>query len=622
MPFNWDLLKPGREITAGQGAIVEEVGLSFIKDGSGTPIHQKKLDLGAARGLLSELEQLGLIRNYWDKYYPTFPTLYFLPGPVRDAYAAYLDRILEAVQVLFRADGPRRFQIGEVEKETVNRLSGRTPTEIARSGLKSIDFQTAVFFLRDFHETVQTEDLRPGQALVGAIVATDTLYDSVDLQKAWQIELARKRPPYMDPIVRPPNANEAVAEAPYHDAIPGGVKSDWEVIGESLGSGGQSTVYLVRGPKRTSERKRSIDAIHSFNPQAASVPETRTKRTAEFAEAIASYVRKEVPSDLGAMKIFTLRRDGPAGEQEQHAMNRLQKEIEVLKASREGLPKLLDHNLDERWMVTEYFPQKSLEYNLVEYRGNAALSLKAFLSLAKTVAALHAEGIIHRDIKPANVFVREVDQLVLGDFGIVFLANQPNRLTFTGESVGPHDYMPPWADVDGRLAEVRPSFDIYMLGKLLWCMVTGRLRLQREYFRRQENDVTLLFPDDPAMHMIDTILKACVVEREEQCTTSAAELVDIVSTLIQRLERGGQLLYAGIPRPCRVCGRGHYQSGGFPAVMPQIPKEGPVGLQFWLQGGGSDRTTVQVFPYVCNNCGHVEFFTKGAVRAGSTGSVD
>lgn len=616
MPFDWDLLKPGRDITDGKRAIVEEIGMAFVRNGAGTPVHQKKMDLGGGRGLLNELELLGLIRNHWNKYYPTFPALYFLPDAVRDAYAAYLDCIFESIGVLFEKDGPRRFLIGEVEKETTNLLLKKTPAEISQSGRNDLHFRIAAFFLRDFHETVQTEDLPTSENFVGAVIATESFYDSIGLRKAWELELARKRPAYMEPVVELLSTNEVIA-APHREIISGGAKSDWEVIGEPLGSGGQSIVYLVRGPKRASERMRGIDTIHSCNPWAAAT-ENRVKKTGEFADAIWVYARRDIPSDLGAMKVFKLRESGPAGEQQ--AMNRLQKEIEVLKAGREGLPRLLDHNLDEKWMVTEYFPEKSLEYNLAKYKGNAALSLKAFLSLVKTVSALHQAEIIHRDIKPANVFVRDAENLVLGDFGIVFLANQANRPTLTGESVGPHDYMPPWADVDGRLAEVRPSFDIYMLGKLLWCMVTGRLRLQREYFRQQENDVTILFADDPAMHMIDTVLKACVVEREDQCTISASELVDVVSTLIQRLERGGQLLHAGVPRPCRICGRGHYHSGAFPASMPQIPKEGPVGLQFWIHG--SDRTTVSVFPYVCDNCGHVEFFTQGAARLGSTGSLD
>jgi serine/threonine protein kinase len=257
-------------------------------------------------------------------------------------------------------------------------------------------------------------------------------------------------------------------------------------------------------------------------------------------------------------------------------------------------------------MVTEYFPARTLEYNHSKYKGKPLLALKAFLSLVNNVASLHAEGIIHRDIKPANVFVREDDELVLGDFGIVFLPDQPARVTRTGESVGPHDYMPPWAE-GGRLVAVHTNFDVYMLGKLLWCMVSGRLRLQRERFERPENNLTVLFKGDPAMYMINDILKMCVVENEEQCQTSASSLAVIVSTYIHMLERGGQLLHKGIVRPCHVCGHGHYQNSA--STIPQIPKDSPVGLRMWV---GGNSPTLQVYPFVCDSCGNVQFFTRAA----------
>ena len=335
-----------------------------------------------------------------------------------------------------------------------------------------------------------------------------------------------------------------------------GNRERWEVIGDRLGEGGQSEVFLVRGPERVNARRNDISRILSFSPWGTSM--AGEQRTGEFADAVADYARTELPSELGAMKVFKLRDVGSDGEEQ--AVNRLTQEVEVLRAGRPGLPKLLDFNLPERWMVTEYFPAKTLEYNHSKYKGHVLLAFKAFLTLVKTVISLHAQGIIHRDIKPANVFVRADDELVLGDFGIVFVSDQPLRVTRTGESVGPHDYMPPWADVGGRLGEVHPNFDIYMLGKLLWCMVAGRLRLQREWFERPENNLTVIFKEDPAMHMVNVILKRCVVENEGQCQTSASDLGIIVSTYIQILERGGQDLHAGIVRPCRVCGHGHYQT--------------------------------------------------------------
>jgi serine/threonine protein kinase len=157
------------------------------------------------------------------------------------------------------------------------------------------------------------------------------------------------------------------------------------------------------------------------------------------------YARPDSVSELGAMKVFKIRDD------EQQSLDRLKQEIQILKQNRPGLPKLLDSNESERWMVTEYFPEGTLEDNILRYKGKPALALKAFLSLVNTVSGLHAENIIHRDIKPANVFVRSNDELVLGDFGIVFVPDQPARLTRTNESVGPHDYMPPWVDIGAQL---------------------------------------------------------------------------------------------------------------------------------------------------------------------------
>jgi len=380
-----------------------------------------------------------------------------------------------------------------------------------------------------------------------------------------------------------------------------GDKGGWAIVGEPLGEGGQSNVYLVRRPERSSARRNDILKIFSFSPWGTYMANTREPLTGEFATAVADYARAEEPAELAAMKVFKVRDD------EEQAKQRLSVEIEVLSTNtRPGLPKMLDGNLDQRWVVTEYFPRKTLEHNSSLYAGKSLAALKAFLSLVKTVAALHSEGIVHRDIKPHNVFVRTHDDLVLGDFGIVFLPDAPTRLTLTKETVGPHDYMPPWGE-GGRLDEVEPKFDIYMLGKLLWCMVSGRLRLQREWFDRDEYNLVRQFPDDPSMHMVNVILKNCVVENPKQCTISASDLTAIVTTYIQMLELGGQLLHEGIPRPCHVCGHGHYESKGHPQLMPPISPGSQVGLQIWVDG---KQTTLGVFPFACSTCGHVEFFTR------------
>lgn len=380
-----------------------------------------------------------------------------------------------------------------------------------------------------------------------------------------------------------------------------GTRADWEQIRE-LGAGGQSNVFLVRRPARSKARAHSLEVLNQTPLPLTTTVELKSQANSVLANAIFTYARPDLDSELAALKAFKLRDIGPEGERQ--ALDRLAQEVGVLQQKRAGLPELLDYNDAERWMVTEYFPEGTLEGDPERHKGRIGPALKAFQSLVRTVSSLHKDDVVHRDIKPANVFVGSNGDLVLGDFGIVYLPNQPKRLTRTNESVGPHDYMPPWADRGGRLGQVEPNFDVYMLGKLLWCMVTGRLLLQREWFKEPENDVALMFREDPHAHIINVILEKCVVERPEKCLSSASDLLTMVNTYVQMIERGGQDLHKEVPRPCRVCGYGHYE--------PNLAGRPVSVLRLWNSGGATDISSVPVEPWSCSSCGHIQFFRSSA----------
>jgi serine/threonine protein kinase len=386
-------------------------------------------------------------------------------------------------------------------------------------------------------------------------------------------------------------------------------RADWQVIGEPLGEGGQSEVFKVRHPARAAAREECLNkiraALHSECPGIARSALDEDKR-ADLATAIWSYARPDLPSELGALKQFKIPPERgitpPPGSEEDERINRLKNEISALSQNRAGLPKLLDSNVAERWVVTEFFPEGTLDNHLLKYRGKAGLGLTAFRSLVQTVALLHQDGHIHRDIKPANVFVRADDELVLGDFGIVYMPAAAVRVTLTGERVGPRDYMPPWANLGVRHEKVEPCFDVYMLGKLLWSMVDGRAVLPREYHRDPQFDLTKTFRDDPDMYVINRVLDKCVVERSHQCFSGAQDLLLMVNAMLGVMKGGGQLLSKDVPRPCHVCGHGNYE-------IHLLGNKLTMGsLRFWL--GGSEVTNLNVYPYVCTACGHVEFFAR------------
>jgi serine/threonine protein kinase len=372
-----------------------------------------------------------------------------------------------------------------------------------------------------------------------------------------------------------------------------GTLNDWEKVRtEPLGTGGQSTVFLVRRPERAAAREKSLGMLRALSSQSFN-----SERALEFSRAALDVARQEHASELGALKMFRPR--GAGQEAEQQALARMRNEIAILKQNRPGLLKLLDHNESDAWIVTEYCSKGTLDRHLDRYKGNAKLAIASFLSLLRTVLELHKEQVVHRDIKPQNIFLGESDELVLGDFGLVFLPNQPERLSFTGESVGPRDFMPPWVLLDEH-PSIKPTFDVYMLGRVLWCMVTGRLKLHREDFLDPRLNVTMLFPDDPDMHIVNKILAKCVVTREEDCLSSSQDLLLMAGAYSEMMQRGGQLLDDGVPQHCHVCGVGQYR----PESLGYNDSEGA--LRFWVSGNETVRLSVR--PMVCDKCGHVELF--------------
>lgn len=377
----------------------------------------------------------------------------------------------------------------------------------------------------------------------------------------------------------------------------------WEII-EPLGGGGQSDVFLVRAPERKRQRESYLERLGKMSGK-----NYDSRGAAEVAEALWNYARLDLREELGALKQFKIPPESSMtlsprpGSKDAEAVERLKNEIAVLRKGLPGLPRILGWDETERWVVTEYFPERTLEYHPLKYKGNAVLALKAFRSLVQTMALLHKEGHVHRDVKPANVFIKKDDDLIPGDFGIVFSPDAPDRLTRTGERVGPRDYMPPWANLGVRHEEVHPRDDVYMLGKLLWSMVAGHAVLPREYHKHPEYEfnLTKTFPNDPNMHMINAILDKCVVEQADQCLPNAQELLGWTDEALGVIIRGGQLLREGVPRPCRICGKGFYR----PVVFPQVPNALP-GLRLWLSG--SEIVSLPVSPLACDYCGNLEFF--------------
>jgi serine/threonine protein kinase len=365
----------------------------------------------------------------------------------------------------------------------------------------------------------------------------------------------------------------------------------WEEI-RKLGAGGQGTAYLVRDTSAVNV----TDTVEQLRQGITGLGDIRTIDDAQGSalaalQAIESYLHRDANPHVAVLKIL----HDPARTAAK-AIGRLKLEVEVLSAlDHPNLLTIVDADVGAGWYVAPYHRGGTLADNLSSYEGDPQATLRALIPLIEGIALLHAKGVVHRDIKPENIFLSD-GQLVLGDFGIVRWEDAgQTRLSESYENVGSRDWMPGWA-MGKLLDDVRPSFDVFSLGKVLWAMVSGRTMMQLWYFDQKPFDLRDQFPQDERIPWIHQLLSKSVREHESDVWRNATEMAAEMKRVADSLRRGGQVFGTGFNHLCRVCGRGIYKLAVADANTAGLKNLG-------LRPAGE---TLRVFN--CTYCGHLDVF--------------
>ena len=218
--------------------------------------------------------------------------------------------------------------------------------------------------------------------------------------------------------------------------------------------------------------------------------------------------------------------------------------------------KIQENPEENSWSI---FIRMELLTPFQEYKSQHIMSEEEIIRLGTDLcnALIYCEkvNIIHRDIKPSNVFLSNLGNFKLGDFGV---ARQLDRTSGLYSMKGTKPFMAPEV-FNGQPYDHR--VDIYSLGLMLYCQLNRNrepfLNLNKkipspkdreEAMIRRISGEKLSPPADASEALAKVILKACDADPKKRYSTAAEFLQALEQVLQTKKQHAGRkwILLAGL----------------------------------------------------------------------------